>query len=86
MADDCLSFRGQAAFTRTRWNALIQRMAEEESGAWGCVDNRDVIVRLTGQQTDQAVYLVSSSMLTLDRWLRGGAVAFEQCRRSFGKL
>src|SRR4029434_2686081 len=45
-------------------------MAEGESGSQGCVDNRDVIVRLTGQQTNQAIYLVSSCMLTLDRWLR----------------
>ena len=32
-----------------RCNALIQRMREEESGAWGWVNNGDVIVRLTGQ-------------------------------------
>src|SRR4029434_7794649 len=61
------------AFTRFRWNALRQRMAEEESGAWGSVDTIDVIVRLTGQQTNhatkQATYLVSSSMLTLNRVL-----------------
>src|SRR4029434_10908686 len=42
------------AFTRTRWNALRQRMAKEESGAWGSVDTRDIIVRLTGQQTNHA--------------------------------
>src|SRR4029434_9951147 len=59
------------ALTRFRRNALIQRMAEEESGAWGCVDTRDVIVRLTGQQTNHATSKLlvssSSSMLTLDR-------------------
>ena len=33
---------------------LIQWMSEEESGAWGSVDTRDVIVRLTGQQTNHA--------------------------------
>src|SRR4029434_3192691 len=44
----------QAAFRRARVNALRQRMAEEESGAWGSVDTRDVIVRLTGQQTNHA--------------------------------
>ena len=44
-----------------RWNALRQRMAEEESGAWGCVDNGDVIVRLTGQQTNHA----TSKLFTL---------------------
>ena len=49
------------AFTRLRRNALIQRMAEEESGAWGCVDTRDVIVRLTGQQTNHA----TSKLFTL---------------------
>ena len=37
-------------------------MAEEESGAWGSVDDtRDVIVRLTGQQTNHA----TSKLLTL---------------------
>src|SRR4029434_2884109 len=51
-------------------SALRQRMAEEESGAWGSVDTRDVIVRLTGQQTNHATsHLVSSSMLTLGRVL-----------------
>ena len=46
-------------------------MTEEESGAWGCVDNGDVIVRLTGQQTNHAaselftLWVVSSSMRTL---------------------
>ena len=59
------------AFRRARWNALRQRMAEEESGAWGSVDTRDVIVRLTGQQTNHATSKLlvssSSSMLTLDR-------------------
>ena len=49
------------AFTRLRWNALRQRMAEEESGAWGSVDTRDVIVRLTGHQTNHA----TSKLLTL---------------------
>ena len=49
------------AFRRARWNALRQRMAEEESGAWGSVDTRDVIVRLTGQQTNHA----TSKLLTL---------------------
>src|SRR4029434_3891163 len=49
------------AFTRFRWNALRQRMAEEESGAWGSVDTKDVIVRLTGQQTNHA----TSKLLTL---------------------
>src|SRR4029434_7780529 len=49
------------AFTRFRWNALRQQMAEEESGAWGSVDTRDVIVRLTGQQTNHA----TSKLLTL---------------------
>ena len=38
-----------------------QRMAEEESGAWGCVDNGDNIVRLTGQQTNHA----ASKLFTL---------------------
>src|SRR4029434_11339009 len=57
-------------FTHTRWNVLIQRMAEEESDAWGCVDTRDVIVRLTGQQTNHATSnMLTSSMLTLGRVL-----------------
>ena len=38
----------------TQTCALRQRMAEEEAGAWGSVDTRDVIVRLTGQQTNHA--------------------------------
>lgn len=46
-------------------------MAEEESGAWGSVDIRDVLVILTGQQTNHATSKLlvssSSSMLTLDR-------------------
>ena len=53
---------------------MIQRMTEEESGAWGCVDNGDVIPeidRSTNQSRRyQAVYLVGRSMLTLDSWLR----------------
>src|SRR4029434_6328685 len=57
----CLSSCSYGAFTRIRWNALRQRMAEEESGAWGSVDTRDVIVRLTGQQTNHA----TSKLLTL---------------------
>ena len=49
------------AFTHFRWNALRQRMAEEESGAWGSVHTKDVIVRLTGKQTNHA----TSKLLTL---------------------
>ena len=49
---------GYGAFRRARWNALRQRMAEEESGAWGSVDTRDVIVRLTGQQTNHVFFFV----------------------------
>src|SRR4029434_1355296 len=49
--------------TRLRWNALIQRMTEEESGAWSCVDNGDVIVRFTGQRTNHA----TSKLFTLQR-------------------
>ena len=37
---DQYSGESDRAFTRFRWNALRQRMAEEESGAWGCVDKR----------------------------------------------
>src|SRR4029434_1485039 len=56
-----LQLHSYRAFTRFRWNALRQRMAEEESGAWGSHDTRDVIVRLTGQQTNHAAsYLVGS--------------------------
>ena len=58
---DQYSGESDGAFTRFRWNALRQRMAEEESGAWGSVDTRDVIVRLTGQQTNHA----TSKLLTL---------------------
>ena len=58
---DQYSGESSRAFTRFRWNALRQRMAEEESGAWGSVDTRDVIVRLTGHQTNHA----TSKLLTL---------------------
>ena len=62
--------RPNARLRRLRWNALIQRMTEESSDAWGCVDNEAVIVRLTGQQTNHAtrkLFTLSSSMLALNR-------------------
>ena len=66
-----INMYNQGTLRRERCKALIQQMAEEESGAWGCIDTRDVIVRLTGQQTNHATSKLlvssSSSMLTLDR-------------------
>src|SRR4029434_6140943 len=61
--DGCLDVEDMpnGAFIRFRWNALRQRMAEEESGAWGSVDTRNVIVRLTGHKTTHA----TSKLLSL---------------------
>src|SRR4029434_3968766 len=44
-------------------------MAEEESGEWGSVDTRDVIVRLTGQQTNHATSKLLTLYTTLGRVL-----------------
>ena len=54
-----------------RCNALIQRMMEEVSGAWGCVVNGDVYIKIDRSTNQSCFYraddLVGSSMLTLDR-------------------